>query len=542
MTDPAQLQRNHAAHPQSASAGGTSRTPLSRWTVPVVVAVVLAAAVVVLVVLWRWIDGLALADPASKDKAAAQLDAVKIAASLVVSGGGVFALYLATRRQRTQELELQVRQAELAQRDRVQAHAEQVAETNRVHAEHVAADTRLHAEAQRITELYTKASEQLGSDKAPVRLAGLYALERLAQDNPAQRQTIVNVLCAYLRMPYTVPDDRPVDDVEEPMIAAHRERMQERQVRLTAQTILAAHMRPGPDGHNPDVGFWPGLDIDLTGATLVDFDLTGCRLGNIRFAHAIFVGHAGFDEAEFTRLTTFKKALFSGSAGFRGARFADDVGFDDATFGGVAMFDGANFDESAEFSRVRFGSSAVFGEVHFNADAVFRAARFGGNAVFKRARVAGRAVFSGAHFLAHARYSEVSLGRAEFDGVSFSGRAEFDRARMAGFAVFEKAEFAGVAVFVEAHFAEAAIFSKADFAGDAVFRLACFAGNVVFRETAFVSIAAMSQAKGRVGIRQDVWPLGWTMDTTDRIADDLSTRWRRVVPVPAVPDVLERSV
>jgi len=44
--------------------------------------------------------------------------------------------------------------------------------------------TDLDATERRITELYTKAVEQLGSDKAPVRLGGLYALERLAQDYP----------------------------------------------------------------------------------------------------------------------------------------------------------------------------------------------------------------------------------------------------------------------------------------------------------------------------------------------------------------------
>ncbi len=44
--------------------------------------------------------------------------------------------------------------------------------------------TDLDATERRITELYTKPVEQLGNDKAPVRLGGLYALERLAQDNP----------------------------------------------------------------------------------------------------------------------------------------------------------------------------------------------------------------------------------------------------------------------------------------------------------------------------------------------------------------------
>ena len=56
-------------------------------------------------------------------------------------------------------------------------------------------------------ELYAKAVEQLGHEKAPVRLGALYSLERLAQDKPERRQTIVNVICAYLRMPFplTVP-------------------------------------------------------------------------------------------------------------------------------------------------------------------------------------------------------------------------------------------------------------------------------------------------------------------------------------------------
>ncbi|MEU9019811.1 hypothetical protein [Actinomadura sp. NPDC048394] len=60
---------------------------------------------------------------------------------------------------------------------------------------------------RRMTDLYTKAADQLGSGKAPVRLAGLYALERLAQDTPGHRQTTVNLICAYLRMPYTPPGD-----------------------------------------------------------------------------------------------------------------------------------------------------------------------------------------------------------------------------------------------------------------------------------------------------------------------------------------------
>lgn len=70
-------------------------------------------------------------------------------------------------------------------------------------------DTAHDATERRITELYVKAVEQLGSDKAAVRHSGLYALERVAQDNPEHRQTVDNVLCAYLRVPYPTTTPPP---------------------------------------------------------------------------------------------------------------------------------------------------------------------------------------------------------------------------------------------------------------------------------------------------------------------------------------------
>ena len=139
--------------------------PLSNWTIAAGALVVLAVAVVVSFVLLRRYGG---------QGAQIQLDAIRTAGTLVVGTGGAVALLLTARRQRYTELAL-------------------------VHTDRDATE-------RRITELYTKAADQLGSDKAPVRLAGLHALERLAQNTPEQRQTIVDVICAYLRMPYTPPD------------------------------------------------------------------------------------------------------------------------------------------------------------------------------------------------------------------------------------------------------------------------------------------------------------------------------------------------
>lgn len=338
----------------------TARTPLPRWTVPVVALVALAAAVGAGWLLWWWITRLDFTDPAAKDRASAQLDTVKIAASIAVGGGGLFALYLAARRQRTQELELEARHVELAQRDRVQAHVEQ------------------DAVDRRVTELYSKAAEQLGSDKAPVRLAGLYALERLAQDNQFQRQTVAKLLCAYLRMPYSLPGAPPRDDANEHDHVEHRERTQEHEVRLAAQRVLADHLLAAPsfDVPNPGETFWADTDLDLTGATLIDLNLAECQIRDAYFGGARFVGSAMLGGVVITRRVRFGRARFESDANFVMAAFAGPASFDDVYFAG----------------------EAAFGMASFYKDASFRSAHFAGNTVFNMARFIGNASFDGTRF------------------------------------------------------------------------------------------------------------------------------------------------
>jgi hypothetical protein len=50
-----------------------------------------------------------------------------------------------------------------------------------------------------ITERFTKAIEHLGSSKLEIRLGGIYALERIANDSPKDHWQIIEVLTAYLR-------------------------------------------------------------------------------------------------------------------------------------------------------------------------------------------------------------------------------------------------------------------------------------------------------------------------------------------------------
>ena len=52
---------------------------------------------------------------------------------------------------------------------------------------------------RRITESFSKAIEQLGSDKLEVRLGGIYALERISQESPHDYWTVMENLTAFVR-------------------------------------------------------------------------------------------------------------------------------------------------------------------------------------------------------------------------------------------------------------------------------------------------------------------------------------------------------
>ncbi|MET9626402.1 pentapeptide repeat-containing protein [Lentzea sp. NPDC006480] len=338
----------------------TTKKPMSPWTMPVVAVAILLLTTAVLVTLWTWVNGQAWTDP--EKRTLAQLDVVKVASGIALGGGGLFTLYLAARRQR--------------------------------HQEQAQADTNADAEARRITELYTKAVQQLGEPQAPVRLGGLYALERLGQQHSDMQQTIVDVLCAYLRMPYTPPEDPSVQV----------EAQQEREVRLTAQRILATHLRPNNMGI-----YWGQRRIDLTGAVLINFTLNRCRPWAATFDGARFLGETDFRDAEFRWTTSFAGASFEGRTHFQEAAFGYRTEFERASFGQFVSFQQASFFE-VSFNEAVFSGSADFGEASFEGPATFRRAAFS-SAVW----------FTGASFAQVPGFDDKSFSDLPmFEGASFS--------------------------------------------------------------------------------------------------------------------------
>jgi uncharacterized protein YjbI with pentapeptide repeats len=312
------------------------------------------------------------------------LEAIRTVGTIVLGAGGAVGLLLAARRQQTAEQDLVEKRRDLAHKEHVQRHTEAVAADTLAHQQRISAVTEADAAERRITELYAKAVEQLGSDKAPVRLGGLYALERLAQNTLSQRHTVVDVLCAYLRMPFEA-DAEPGE-------------AQEKHVRIAAQRILARHLRPGSDSRSDADAFWPDTELDLRGATLFEFEFVRCRVRSALFTDAKFQGDANLGGTAFLERADFDGTTFTGSARFSDASFAKGARFRAAEFQGWVRFRGTTFRGDARFTGTRFLGTAWFGEAAFRGDVWFTQTQFEQDARFDGAVFTGNARFHDATF------------------------------------------------------------------------------------------------------------------------------------------------
>jgi Pentapeptide repeats (8 copies) len=173
-------------------------------------------------------------------------------------------------------------------------------------------------EQGQVTDRYTKAIEQLGSDKLDVRIGGVYALERVARDSPRDHPTVMEVLAAFVREhsreQWPPSADEPGVDAPEHMtrpdvqaaitVIGRRNLRHDRQpVNLSDANLSAAALSGAVLSH--------ALlhRANLTGADLTDADLTGANLLDADLTHA-YVQEANLTDTFMLRANLTEAALF----------------------------------------------------------------------------------------------------------------------------------------------------------------------------------------------------------------------------------------
>jgi hypothetical protein len=232
---------------------------------------------------------------------------------------------------------------------------------------------RTEQDRERISdERFAKAIELMGNDADQVRVGAMHALAGVARSRKDYTQTVLDVLCSYLHRPFTHPqhgeDDIPRTDGDDKL-------ERELQVRLTAQRLIVALLPKAGDSEALS------YDLDLTGAVLEYFDLSGHKVGDLLLRYAKLCNSTNLSDCEitgrayFTSATTetgrlsgrfyCQRTVFRERAWFSGTVFQADADFESTTFGGEANFKGAVFHGDLSMKDAKFGNSLTLREAEF---------------------------------------------------------------------------------------------------------------------------------------------------------------------------------
>ncbi len=232
-----------------------------------------------------------------------------------------------------------------------------------------------------LNERYQKGAEMLGSDVLSVRLAGIYALQRLSEEYPEQYHLqVMRLLSAFVRLP------------------TKDQSLESGQVEIESGTLLG--IRPDLNAVMEVINWRSKTGIEIERAANYRLDLRGARLPGAQFLNAD-LSNAFFHHAVLSR-ANFANSNLS-DASLRHADLSESVCSD------------------VKFTRTRFESANLSGALLQDQDlqmASFHHANLSG-ANLLRAKLS-RAIFQDA-VLTKAWLESSDLSNAVFSGADLSG-------------------------------------------------------------------------------------------------------------------------
>ena len=269
-------------------------------------------------------------------------------------------------------------------------------------------------------ERYTKAVEQLGDEKASIRMGGIYTLTRLVDDwleeeslpkveRLKEGQVIINNLCAYIRSPFTLASYYDELSKDAPKAnGIYKDRKQdfytdkaifdsEADTRLSI--IKEIHDRLQISEENP-WDSWSNFEYDFSGS--------------------IFFYPVDLTKSYYKKPINFSGSTYRKEANFRGSIYEGGANFTDSTYQGRADFRGSTYQGGADFRGSIYTGWAGFSGSIYTGWADFRSSTYQGRADFRSSTYKSEAEFSRSIF-----YSETYFGKDKYSNSSscFTNRA-----------------------------------------------------------------------------------------------------------------------
>ena len=350
-------------------------------------------------------------------------------------------------------------------------------------------------------ERYTKAVEQLGNEKAPVRMGGVYTLIGLADEwlldenldyteKVREGQVIVNNLCAYIRSPFILashydelsqasPTPEGIyKDNQQTFYTDKAEFTSEADIRLSI--IKEIHSRlQNPDKNTP--GTWSGFEYDFSGSTFFyPIDLTNSYYTKpVNFSGSTYQDDADFESSTYQSRADFSDSIYRCWADFRSSIYQSQANFSGSTYQDGATFNGSTYTGWANFNCSTYREGAYFNSSTYQSEVYFNSSIYREEAYFNFSTYQGWADFNYSTYQSEADFSDSTYqGKADFSDSTYREGAYFSSSTYQNEVYFNDSTYGGKAEFIGSTYQDEVRFSHSTYRGRADF------GNSIYLEEA----------------------------------------------------------
>ena len=359
-------------------------------------------------------------------------------------------------------------------------------------------------------ERYTKAVEQLGDEKAPIRMGGVYTLVGLVDEWLEEKslsdderfkegQVIINNLCAYIRSPFTLtshynelsnPTPKGIyKDKKEKFYADKATLDSESDVRLSI--IKEIHDRlQGPEENTP--GTWSDFEYDFSGSVFFyPVDLTKSYYTKpINFSGSTYQALADFTGSTYQALADFTGSTYQALAYFTGSTYQALADFSRSTYQALADFTGSTYQGGAYFSRSTYQGGANFSGSTYQDEAYFTDSTYQDEADFTDSTYQALADFSRSTYQGGADFTGSTYqDEAYFTDSTYQSRAYFTDSTYQALADFSRSTYQDEAYFTDSTYKRSyfsnSIYQEGVYFSDSTYQSADFSRSIFYSETYF---------------------------------------------------------